>query len=159
MKDTVVEEHESYGMVGLSRFTCGGEGLNLFGSSIQHSSGMRLRVMHGEKRRDLNREWYSGRDTIVEITLSPAQFAELITTPNCGQGVPCTLNFVTGEGNKEDCPEVNQRQLFRNEFEQDVRERMEEVSGIVREVTALLNSKAAITQTERKSIAFKLSQL
>lgn len=40
--DTVIEKHESYGMVGLSRFTCGGgRGLNLFGSSIMSTDAFR----------------------------------------------------------------------------------------------------------------------
>lgn len=110
MKDETVETHESYGMVGLSRFTCGGgKGMNLFGSSIQHYSGMTLTIREAVKRRNLNREWYGGRRIIAEVTLSPAQFAEMIMTPNVGDGVPCTINFVTGEGTKAECPEYNQR--------------------------------------------------
>lgn len=158
MSDETTEQHESYGMVGLSRFTCGPHGMNLFGSSIQHSSGIALTVMRAEKHRDLNREWYFGRGEIVRLILSPAQFADLITSLNVGQGVPCTLEHVEGKRAGR-CPEVNQRQLFEAEFECDVRKVMDEAGTIVREVSALLNTKANITQAERKTICKKLEQL
>lgn len=155
-----IEEHESYGMVGLSRFTCGGgRGMNLFGSSIMHASGMTLTIRRGEKRRDLHREWYYGGDIIAEITLSPAQFAEMITTPNVGSGVPCTLNYIIGEGSKAECPEHKQRQLFEQEFEDDVRKAMADASQIVKDVTTLLEGKEAIKLSDRKAIIGKLTML
>ena len=80
------EEHESYGLVGVSRIS--GSDRNLFGSSIRHKNTMMLRVKRANKERHLNRDWYHANETIVEVEMSPVQYAEMISSPNVGEGIP-----------------------------------------------------------------------
>ena len=152
------EVHESYGMVGLSRCSVGPAGMNLFGSSIRHGSVMTLTVRKASKRRELHREWIHGREEIVEVFLSPAQFADLITSPNVGFGVPCSIRHMAGKAMGE-CPEVQQRQLFEQEFKDDVRKVMSDAGQLVKDVKELLDGKANITQADRKAIVHKLDML
>ena len=104
-RETEELRHESYGMVGFSR--CSGGSARLFGSSMRsHNQFIRLSIKRGVRRHDLSRDWYAsdGRLGIVEVDLSPAQFAELLTTMNVSDGVPCTIRMRDGK-RLEDPPE------------------------------------------------------
>jgi SMC interacting uncharacterized protein involved in chromosome segregation len=50
--------------------------------------------------RDLSNDWTHARELVAEVSLTHNQFAELITSPNRGDGVPCTLNYVAEPGSK-----------------------------------------------------------
>jgi hypothetical protein len=86
------ENHESYVMVGFSRRQ--GSPGRLFGSSLKtHESYVTLKVSKGERIHSLGYDRYYGgmNGDILEVDLSAAQFAELLTTMNVGSGVPGTL--------------------------------------------------------------------
>lgn len=116
---TTVEKHESFGMLRISRVSGGRS--NLFGSSIQHREKITLEIGRGEKHRHLNNNWYSMKDSIVEVEMSPTQFAEAITSLNCGSGIPVTILSVERKM-MDECPEVNQRQVFEDEFNDQVKD-------------------------------------
>ena len=91
------ETHPAYGMIGLSR-TMNGRDVQLFGSSLNdHATTMRLTVKRAVKKHDLSRDWYFAREHLIEVEMSSAQFVEMITTPNQGDGVPCTIRHLPGE--------------------------------------------------------------
>jgi len=144
------KKHESYGMVGLSRVTCR-PSVNLFGSSIKHGNTIRLRIKTGVVARDLNRDWYRGQKGLIEIELSPTQYAEMITSLNIGDGVPCTIRYI---GNKsiDNPPETKQRQMFEEEFRKDVHKIKEKCQKDVTEISKVLLKKGGITVYERKKI-------
>lgn len=89
--------HDAFGMVSFSRWTSGSAHA-FVGSKIRHDRGITLRVQEAEQHLNLNREWWFPTKTIVELNLSEAQFAELITSLNAGSGVPCTLQHYTKNG-------------------------------------------------------------
>jgi hypothetical protein len=92
-----VKEHPAYGMIGISR-TMNGRGTRLFGSSLDdHASTMRITLKRAIQQHENNHDWYFGREHLVEVELSNAQFVEMITTPNQGDGVPCTIRQLPGE--------------------------------------------------------------
>lgn len=153
-KETV-ESHESYGMINFSR--CQGGQANLFGSSIQHNEKVRMEVKRCKKHRHLNRDWFHGEEEIVEIEMSPSQFAEAITSMNMGQGVPVTLVYVAREPMAE-CPEANQRQTFEKEFETDVKEVSEFMLKIEAEVKDILGKKS-ILKSDREKILGMVDKL
>jgi len=94
--DEVEETHESYGLVQINRGSSSGQ--RLFGSSVSHQHVFTLRVLRGLRRAADYGERFSsdGRVPIVEIAMTPAQFVEMITTQNSGEGVPCTIEYVEG---------------------------------------------------------------
>ena len=93
------ERHPSYGMLQFNR-TSGGK-TALFGSSIQHSDTIMMRLRQGEVSRDINNDWFFGADVIVEVEMSYSQFAECITSMNMGSGVPVTIRYIKGQGRIE----------------------------------------------------------
>ncbi len=96
-KDTKIETHPSYGQAVFCR-TSGNEG-RLYGSPLQeHHQTIRLTVSRSETRHELGRDWRHATEQLIEVTFSAAQFADLLTMMNVGEGVPCTIDWVTGEG-------------------------------------------------------------
>lgn len=98
------ETHPSYGMIRVSRIQ--GGGVRLFGSKLPtHNTFMELEIREGSIGHDLGRDWYSGSGgkRIVTIHMSNVQFAELITSLNIGDGVPCTIKW-DGREEKEEPP-------------------------------------------------------
>lgn len=108
----VYQTHPSYGMAGFYRVK--GK-TNLVGSNIENHEFIRLAIHHAEKKQDLSREWWYASKPIVEVFLSPVQFAQMLTSMNVGDGVPCTLHMVNGQRMPEP-PKPEQL----SEFKQDI---------------------------------------
>ena len=90
------ETHDSWGMVGICHQHHGGR--QLFGSDVTNYNTICLRIKTAQCSRELGRDWIMGDKTLVEITLSANQFADLLTNANIGDGVPCTIEYVIGKG-------------------------------------------------------------
>jgi hypothetical protein len=147
------EEHESFGLLQISRQTCS-PAINLFGSSISHSNLISLRICRGEKHRDLSRDWYFDSETLIEIIMSNTQFAEAITSMNMGCGVPVTLHRVYGQS-VAPCPEVHKRQEIEREFDDRCKKIADRTQEAANEATKILSGSGALKKEDRK----KLSEL
>jgi hypothetical protein len=150
------EEHESFGMLGFSR-TSNSPGLNLFGSSVKHRNTVVMTVKRATKLRDLNYDHYFGGETLIEIELSPMQFAEAITTLNVGDGIPCTIRRINNHG-VEDCPEETVRQRFEDEFADTCKESTKAAYDLVEEARNLLDQKT-IRKSDCKNLIEVLQRL
>lgn len=97
---TTSTRHPSYGVIGAARWTCGGRGLRMFGSKLPgHNSGITITIREADSSFDLGHERISGvgGKVIAEVRLSSVQWAELLTTMNHGDGVPCTIRHALGD--------------------------------------------------------------
>jgi len=151
------QEHESYGLIGINNIQCS-NGVSLFGSSIKHNRMIRLRISRAIVERNLSQEWFFGRETVIEIDLSSAQFAQFITTPNIGDGVPCTIRYV--EGNKmEDPPYRGQNEIFNQELQTDFLKAMEGADSLISDADAMLESKGPLKVADKKILHNKLKML
>jgi hypothetical protein len=150
--DSTREEHESFGLVGFSRISHGGAvgGTNLFGSAICHHYTVALRIKKATKIRRLHDDRYYGGDTIIEVEMSPNQFAEAITTMNAGDGVPCTIRRIGKQG-MADCPEETMRQVFEEEFKQTCIKTSDMACTLVKKASEILDQKT-IKVSERKEL-------
>lgn len=137
-------EHPSYGMLTISR------GMNthatrLFGSSLKsHHGTIRLSVHPGYMHHDLNRDWYfASTQTLFEIEMSAAQFAEAITSLNSGS-TPCTIRF--NDGFVEDPPDIETEvERVKNNFGNDLKDMiqvMKERRAEIEKLTSKLPEKA-----------------
>ncbi len=153
------EKHPSYGMVGFSRITHGGAkgGTNLFGSSLSHHHTIALRIKRASKKRSLSEDRYYGEETVVEVEMSPAQFAEAITTLNVGDGVPCTIRRIGRQG-VENCPETSMRQLFEAEFEHACVSTSDVAFDLIKKAEALLSQKT-VKMSDRKELVELLRKI
>lgn len=91
--ETGEERHPAWGLVGIHRVSTGPEGADLFDSDVQHRESMVLTLREAYRKRDLGHDYIGsdGRVPIVEIQMSLAQWASFISSPNSGDGVPCTI--------------------------------------------------------------------
>ncbi len=117
---TFESEHPSYGHVQFSRVTGGNP--RLFGSAVRnHYNFIRLTVRQAELEHSLHRDrTFSHMTPIIEVDMSAAQFAELLTSMNVGSGVPCTIRRANGE-NIEDPPDIEtEAERIRSSFTSDL---------------------------------------
>lgn len=111
--DHAVEEtHPSFGQLQISRVTIGmgGSKANLYGSSIKHNNVIALRIYASRHIIEGDHDWYFENGELIEVWLSPSQFAEAITTLNVGGGVPCTIHSMKGMKDYIETPEMNSKQ-------------------------------------------------
>lgn len=160
MADGAIHTHPSYGMVRFTRYQ--GGCTTLFGSSIQHSHTIGLTISEGERKRDLHCDWYHARRELIEVRMSPVQFAELVSSLNCGDGVPCTIERCVGDkdwpSRRPGCPDEHKRSEFENEFKDDIKQ----VAARSRKLADTINTvlaKKTLTQADRKEVAGMLSSL
>lgn len=151
------KQHESWGMVGLSRVTFAGS-RQLFGSDITNHTAILLRIKHAKKSRELGRDWTMGEDLICEIMLSPNQFADLICNMNVGDGVPCTITFTAQDGNIEYQPEDNKLVVIEAERMENDAQMMQQLSNSIMHIQELVSHKK-MPKGEGQSIVRELKSL
>jgi len=152
--DEKKENHESFGMLQISRRTCTPP-INVFGSSVKTSNPIHLTITTATKYRSLNRHWFHSNKELIEIYMSPAQFSDAITSLNAGSGTPVTIDHVGGEKMAE-CPEVDQRQLFEDEFDKDMKNIAKELSELTDLAEKLLTAKGTLKSADKKSLLSRI---
>jgi hypothetical protein len=155
------ETHESYGMIGCSRINSQ-PAKSLFGSSIRHSNSIMLRIGTAEKHRHLNRDWYHKRSNLIEVEMSPTQFAEMITSLNIGDGIPCTIRYLPDNNRIADPPEVRQREVFEDEFKEEIKAIMDNTQEGIKTIKEILNKKGTINKKEKEkmmSAVFEITRI
>jgi len=147
----VTIEHESFAMLGITRSSCGFS-QNLFGSSIQHSHTIKLKIAPAKIDRMLNRDWFhANTKSYIEVEMSYSQFAEAITSMNVGDGVPVTLRRLDGRM-IEDCPQFDKRQEFEKEFEKEMQKIGKSLRVLTEQAEALLSEKKPPTKADKETI-------
>ena len=113
-----MEKLDCRGIIQLSR-VYGGNNV-MFGSGIRHDSCIRLSVHKGIVDRGFSTNHYYPQFKVLELEMTPAQFAELITSMNYGVGVPCTLKQFNGERIKNDLKLDDEVNLVKQEYADEV---------------------------------------
>lgn len=142
-REAIQEEHPAFGQVSFSRRQ--GHPGKLYGSSLDnHQTFITLEVKRSELEHHLSRDWYFSRDLLIEVDLSAAQFAELLTTMNVGSGVPCTLRYVRGEGAIPEIPQDKKTEAERIEesFNADLKDKVESFKDIEQRIGQILEKKS-----------------
>jgi len=122
------KEHPSYGVISWSR--CTGGNITLFGSDVRHNNFISLKISSAIFARDLASDWVHEKRHIVEVYLSPVQFAEFVSSPNTSP-VPCTLKYTREEGVIESDDFEPKVETFKKEFREDIQEIVERLSNLV----------------------------
>lgn len=84
-----IESHPAYAQISVSRVS--GQRY-LYGSDFHHQHYLTLSIYRSELRRDLSCDWPYPREEYIEVAMSEAQWATLLSTMNTHGGVQCTLN-------------------------------------------------------------------
>jgi hypothetical protein len=88
------ETHPSYGCISVNQTS--GRGV-LFGSEVIHQHFISLTISEARRVVDEPSEFVMANRELVQIAMTSAQFAEMITNPNRGNETPCTIERFTGD--------------------------------------------------------------
>lgn len=116
-----VTHHPAYGMVTVNRTHT--NGTTLFASDINHNELITLAFFQGEECEtdgDMRQSRRSNRP-LLEVSLSPAQWAAMITSFGLGEGVPCTLNYIR-DGKIVGLPSIEKVESTRERFDRQIQE-------------------------------------
>jgi len=143
------ESHPSYALAGFSRVT---GSMPLFQSHVQCQSMVMLRIAPAEVEHHLGRDWVhrSGKQ-YIEVAFSPAQFAQLLTTMNVGDGVPCTIIRYEGKGVEEPPSQVPEATKVRETFKKDIEQLIANLGKICDEQEEIL-SKPRINKADKEAL-------
>lgn len=84
------ETHPAFGHIHANRVSSN-PSVSLFDSEILHSHYVVLSIQTAERKRDLSRDWiHPSLDPLIEVAMSEAQWASLVSSMNAG-GTPCTI--------------------------------------------------------------------
>ena len=110
-----IEFHPSFGKIAISSFSGGGS--TFFGSDIEHSGGVNLKIGMAQRKRGLSTDWTYCYDDIVSIKLSHLQWAELISMGmGKGDGTPCTINYRHDMGYIVGADNQDKKELFKKDI-------------------------------------------
>lgn len=129
--DEITEQHPSFGLVSFNRISSGGK-RRLFGSAIRdHGQTIRLRITSNVKlhRSDSGDRYYAPNTPDIEVELSAAQFAELLTTMNVAMGVPCTVLYKEGKRIPDPPETASEAERVRGSFERRMAEAGKKLSA------------------------------
>lgn len=128
-------EHDAFGVISMG--VVHGGNSNLFGSDLKHNDKIRITISRAVLVRDLANDWIHDRNMLIEIELSQSQFAQFITSPNRGVGVPCTLRSTAPkDAGIEWMPEIkpveSKMEMFRREIKEMAQTRLERMRYAIR---------------------------
>jgi hypothetical protein len=139
--DSVIT-HPAFGMVSVSRRHTNKS--TLYASDLNHQELIVVSVSQGQttEHNGSSRHRKEPRALpLVEFTLSPAQWAAMITSFGMGEGVPCTLNIVR-EGKPVRVPDIlpieSTRERFDRQIEESARRQIEKMQEVLAELGELV---------------------
>lgn len=150
MFDNEKTRNEDYmGMISWSK-SCNASPRNLFGTEIKTDNPITLRINKAEETRDLSRNWYHSLGRIVEIEMSPVQWAEFLTSGN-SSGTPCTIRYIGGQRMSE----PKETEMF-NDYNEEVEEHFDKFKEIEDVVKSAIDSKKPMGMKDLSSLLNKI---
>lgn len=132
-------KHPSYGMISASRCNCSHD-KNFYGAETTHNNFIVLEIHTSDVTRGLNRDWYFSSDKLIQVALTPIQWAELLTSMNT-TGTQCTIEWIRGEGSIESPPELTDKvDLHKMEFEQYTKDTLNKIQNSLKELEAQIEA-------------------
>ena len=123
---------------------------NLFGTEIKTDNPITLRISKAEETRDLSRNWYHSLGQIVEIEMSPIQWAEFLTSGNTS-GTPCTIRYIGGQRMSD----PKETEMF-NDYNEEVEEHFDKFKEIEDVVKSAIDSKKPMGLKDLSSLLNKI---
>jgi hypothetical protein len=123
---------------------------NLFGTEIKTDNPITLRINKAEETRNLSRNWYHSLGRIVEIEMSPVQWAEFLTSGNTS-GVPCTIRYIGGQKMSD----PKETEIF-NDYNDEIEEHFDKFKEIEDVVKSAIDSKKPMGLKDLNSLLCKI---
>lgn len=85
--------HPSFAQIQVSRIN--GHRV-MYDSDFNSHNYIGLRISKSELKRDLSHDWHHEKDELIEVCMSEAQWATMVSSLNTS-GTPCTLTYLMGK--------------------------------------------------------------
>jgi tRNA nucleotidyltransferase/poly(A) polymerase len=142
--------HPSYAQIQVSRIN--GHKV-LYDSDFNSHNFIALRIKRSEMVRDLSRDWHHEKDELIEVCMSEAQWATLVSSLN-SLAVPCTLSYLMGK-QIDALPEPIS---CTNQFSDELSSKMSLVREQLNEAQALIST-LGLSKTKAESLSKLLHQV
>jgi hypothetical protein len=153
LDDWEPEEHPSYATVRIGRVS---GHTQLFMSPFKHQHYMTLSIHRATKHRSLaNDRTFSEMRDVVEVSMSEAQWARLVSSVGNGEGTPCTISRIGGEILPE-CPEQVEVEKFHEDTKRYMEKSAESLNDAINMAETLMG-KPSVTKAERKELLGRLT--
>lgn len=144
-------EHPSYGMIGISRVSSTGS--RLFDVDYPQGNYITLTIKSAVLYEDGGQRRIFADKEMIRIEMSEVQYARMISSPNMGDGVPCTLSrYVNTSGSYiqvEDPPaEVSRSEAYKAEVAADAAVASKRVKDAMAKLDAVLGSGVALRKRD-----------
>lgn len=116
----------------------------LFDSEHKHQGFISLRIKSAYRDRSLGNDWIHDDKELIEVNMSEAQWAAMISTLNFGSGVPATLQHIFHEGVAQPKAADNRTDVYHAEF-------MARLEHAVAKIDAL--SQTNMTKAQKNDLA------
>lgn len=127
-------DHPSFGCITWSRQQWGTNKAHLFQSPTANHDVISIKISHAQLNRDLAHDWIFAKDRITEVYLTVGQFAEFMTSPNRGDGVPCTIGYTENLGSVDLPEQESKYETYKKEAALDlieIKERLDTLADTV----------------------------
>lgn len=151
------EAHKTFAQVGFSRIQSSG-GQRFYGSDIPVTNYITLEIKTSEKESTLTSEHYFAKDSIIRVNLTNNQFAEMITSMNRGDGVPCTIESIQGEHFEKYEFDENRKEYTQREFKDKMIRFSKTIAENQSELKRMI-SKGRLNKTEIETINSRMAKL
>lgn len=136
----VITRHPAYGQIGVSRVS---GSTMLYGSDFQHQHYITLRIWRSELHRNLSNDHPFAREELIEVAMSEAQWATMVSSLNVGRGVPCTIEHIDRKMVPGLPKPADKRDDFKKEALQDCQDGLDRLDKLVAMIDGLKLSQKA----------------
>lgn len=137
-----------------------GRGQRCFGSDLEHDHTVQITIHEASYERDLSHDWYSPGGQVVQIRMTPLQWAEFLSSQGKGEGTPCTLTYRADQGSIEAPPIYRKphHEVFKDEAQERINRAVEATREAERLLGNLTSSAGSVKKADLKAVQEKLRQ-
>lgn len=146
---------KSWGMIGAARVSCSGR--EHFQSDVKNTNYITLTIKQAKKSRELKRDWVMGDEIICQVSLTPLQWADMLTNMNVGDGVPCTIEFTQRDGSVPYKPEPKRLDTILCERSEEIDSAVSAVQEVQQKIKDLVSGRR-LSKTIGDELLHKLAQ-
>jgi hypothetical protein len=151
--DDIIENHASYGMIGVTKGQESGK-RRFFGSGVKSHNAISIRIHKAEVQHSLSRDSYFERECIIEVDMTPMQFLDLFTSPNQGSGVPCTIRYTREDGRLPEVPKhsKSETEKIADEFNRKAEELGATLESLTKKARETLSAPGTLKKKDKEDV-------
>ena len=135
------KQHESYGMISISKFQ--GNGAQFFGSDLIQNGGVSITISQADVLVDGHRRTPMSGNVVTRLRMSYNQFVDAITSGMNTSGVPCTLEYVDGKRVEQTTHVEDKKDLFAADMADTQRQYLEKIDAIMEKLEGNIGKRKA----------------